>query len=115
MARPIYSDRFYVAQGLQGPSGVITVPPDETWIVKQLSAYSNPLLGWVHVFFHDSESNATLWSIQFNPEQAGSFFFYGAFCFRAGQTMDFFVDVADPTDGADVYVGGYRLLGVIPE
>jgi len=114
MARPIYSDRFMCIRGLRGSSTPVTVPVGETWIVKQLGAYAAPLVTNVHVFFHDTGTDGALWSQIFTPSASGNFFFYGAFCFREGESMDFYVDAADPTDGADVYAGGYRLLGTLP-
>jgi hypothetical protein len=89
----------------------VTVPPGKVFIVKQLSAYASPLLGTVHVFFHHADYSAALWSVQFTIDQSGNAFFYGAFVFRENESMDFHVSTTDPTDGADVYAGGYILDG----
>jgi len=109
--RPIFSDHFFVIQGLNGVSGPHTVPAGEVHVVKQLTAYASPLIGNVHVFFHHADYNAALWSVSFTLGQSGNFNFYGALVFRAGETMNFQVNTSDPTDGADVYAGGYILLG----
>jgi len=109
--RPIFSDHFFVIQGLNGQSALHTVPDGEVHVVKQLAIYSTPLIGNVHVFFHHSDYGSTLFSHVFQPLEEGSVQFYGHFVFRAGESMDFHVTTSDPTDAADVYAGGYILKG----
>jgi hypothetical protein len=109
MARQLYSTRFLAVQGLAGTGASVTVPPGHVYIVKQLTLYSNPLLGQVHAFFEDDTSGAALFSGGWNPGTPEWFGFYGALVFLPGQGFHFQVDVT-VGDAADVYAGGYDLL-----
>lgn len=111
---PIYSDHFFVIQGLNGTSATLTVPDDEVWVVKQITMYATPLVGTVHVFFHHTDYGATLFSHLFTGAEEGNVQFFGSLAFRSGESMDFHVSTTDPTDAADVYAGGYRLMGPSP-
>jgi hypothetical protein len=108
VARSLYSTRFIAVQGLAGTGASVTVPPGMVYIVKQVTLYSNPLLGQVHAFFEDGVSGAALFSAGWNPGTPAWFGFYGALTFLEGQTFHFQVDVT-AGDAADVYAGGYSL------
>lgn len=109
MASQIFSTRFYAEQGATGTRPSIIVPSGHVYIVKQVTIYLDPTVGPVRAFFQDDGSGAALFTGQQslgNPEWFG---FYGAIVFEAGQGFHFQVS-ALPTDGADVYAGGYDLL-----
>lgn len=109
MSRPIYSYGWIYQQGLNGSSATITVPENHTYVVKQLTFYTNPLLEPCRGYFRDLLSGATLFSAGTNQENPGWFGFYGALVFHAGSSFRWEVH-AGLTDGADVYAGGYDLV-----
>jgi hypothetical protein len=102
----LYSQRFYVAQGLNGNGPVITVPAGHRYVIKQLTFYSNPLLAPARGFFQDVASGASLFAgaaATGTPTWNG---FYGQLVFDAGDEFRWYVD-AVLTDGADVAAFGY--------
>lgn len=109
MARPIYSSSFIVQAGLAGHSPDVIVPDNHVHVVKQLTAYANPIVGVTSVFFQDALTGAALWSAFFNVDAGGSVFFYGALVFGPGSRYRFYVNAAE-NNGADVYAGGYDLI-----
>jgi hypothetical protein len=109
MSRSIFSTRFLAQQGLAGTGASITVPAGHVYIVKQVTLYSNPLLGQVHAFFEDDTSGAALFSAGWNPGTPAWFGLYGALVFEEGQGFHFQVDVT-AGDACDVYAGGYDLV-----
>lgn len=113
MARAIYSAGWIYQQGLKGPSATVTVPPNHTYIVKQLTFYANPLLAPARGFFRDLATGATLFSAGTQAGQPAWYGFYGAIVFGPNSTFRWEVE-AEVTDGADVYAGGYDLIQVPP-
>lgn len=109
MPRNIYSASFILERGLSGHSPSVIVPANHVHIVKQLTAYANPIVGITSVFFQDALTGASLWHAAFNVDQGGSVFFYGAIVFGAGSEYRFYVDAAE-SNAADVYAGGYDLI-----
>lgn len=103
-----FSHGFLVQQGLNGASSTVTVPAGRVYVIKQLTWYSNPLLGVSRGFFRDLDSGATLFSCGTNTGTPGWFGFYGALTFSSGRRFRWEVS-AELTDGADVYAGGYDL------
>jgi hypothetical protein len=109
MATQVYSTRFISEAGLNGSSVPVVVPPGHTYVVKQLTMYSAPLLGIVSAFFEDGVSGGALFASRFNIDAGGWVGFAGALTFLEGQSFHFNVHAA-PTEGADVYAGGYDLI-----
>lgn len=108
MARNVYSRRFIALQGLAGTSSSVKVPDGEVWVIKQLTAYMNPLLAVSRAFFQDDDSGAALWSAGTTAQNPGWFGFYGALVFEPGEGFHWHADVTFP-DAVDVYAGGYTL------
>lgn len=108
MAAPIFSRHWIVYQGLNGIGPTVTVPTGRTYIVKQLTFYSNPALGVSRGFFRDLDSGATLFAAAANTGTPSWFGFYGALVFEAGRSFRW-ETTATLTDGVDVYAGGYDL------
>jgi len=109
LSRPIYSAGWIYQQGLNGASSTITVPQNHTYIIKQLTWYSNPSLGAARGFFRDLLTGATLFSCGTQAGTPGWFGFYGAIVLAEGSSFRWEVS-ATLTDGADVYAGGYDLI-----
>lgn len=109
MAFRLFSTRFIAHQGLSSSSETITVPQGHVYVVKQLTFYSNPLLGPARADFRDVGSGATLFAAGTNAGTPGWFGFYGALTFLAGEAFQWEAHV-QPTDAVDVYAGGYDLL-----
>jgi len=109
MARLLYSVRFIAVQGLNGDSYDVTVPVGHVYVVKQLTAYSNPTLGPWAANFHCVTTGETRFSAG-GPDGAREWEgFYGALVFEEGETFRW-TSYVTPTDGVDVYAGGYDLL-----
>lgn len=109
MARRLFSTRFIAHQGLHGHTASVVVPEGHIYVVKQLTAYMNPLLGISTIFFIDDLSGAALWSAASQAGTAAWFGFYGALVFPAGQSMSF-ASASQPGDNVDVFASGYDLL-----
>lgn len=100
---------------MNGASSTVEVPQGHTYVVKQLTFYSNPTLETVRGYFRDLQTGATLFSCAAPVTldagaQPAWFGFYGALVFHEGYTFRWEVH-AGLTDGADVYAGGYDLIG----
>lgn len=108
MARQLYSTRFIALQGLQATSASVTVPAGHVYVVKQITMYMDPNFGTTRAFFQDDVSGAALFSGATNIGTPAWFGFYGAIVFEPGDGFHFHV-AASPTDGCDVYAGGYDL------
>jgi hypothetical protein len=108
MARQLYSVRFLAIQGLGGSSSSVTVPAGHVYVVRQLTFYSNPTFGVARGFFEDDTSGAALFAAAATPGTPFWAGFFGALVFEAGQGFHWHASVT-PTDGIDVYAGGYDL------
>jgi len=114
--RPIFSRRWIVETGLQGDSQTILVPDGHEYIVKVVTFYSSPVAETVRGFFMDALLNTTLFAcaaavrLSTDPAQPAWYGYYGAFCFPSGTAFKWHVS-AGLNDGADVYAGGYDLVG----
>lgn len=104
----VFSASFITQQGLNGNSSTVTVPAGHTYVIKQLTWYSNPLLTPTRGFFRDLGSGATFFSCATVTGTPAWFGFYGALVFPEGSSFRWEVSAA-LTDGADVYAGGYDL------
>lgn len=108
MSRPVYSTQFYAAKGLVGDGSLITVPPGHTYVVKQLTFYSNPTFGVCRGFFKDDDSGADLFSCAATSGAPGWFGFFGTLVFGPGQSFFWHVDRFG-SDDADVSAHGFDL------
>lgn len=88
----------------------MTVPPGRVYVIKQLTFYSNPLLGVCRGFLEDGLTGAALFSCGTAAGTPQWFGFYGALAFLEGDSFRWRVS-AELTDGADIYAGGYDLVG----
>jgi hypothetical protein len=113
LSRPIYSAGWIYERGLNGAGATIVVPENHTYIIKQLTFYSNPLLSPARGFFRDLLTGASLFSCGTQAGTPGWFGFYGALVFAEGSEFRWEVE-AELTDGADVYAGGYDLINPPP-
>jgi hypothetical protein len=100
----IYSDRLYRVVGLNGSSGPITVPLGETWVVRDIDAYTGATLTGTTLNFRDANTTGTIWSTTASPTQAQSSEWRGRQVFRGGDVFDFVT-----TSAWDIRVSGYRL------
>lgn len=104
----VFSRRFISVQGLNGHSGAVTVPAGHTYVIKQLTAFSNPVLGPWAADFHSLSTGETRFSAG-GPDGARLWIgFYGALVFEAGESFEW-ESFVTPPDGVDVYAGGYDL------
>jgi hypothetical protein len=85
------------------------VPPGHRYVIKQLTAYANPLLGPWSADFRSVSSGETRWAAGGADGQAAWFGFYGSLVFLQGEQFQFHVFVT-PTDSVDVYAGGYDFI-----
>jgi hypothetical protein len=106
--RNVYSQRFLAIKGLSSTSSSVVVPDGFVYVIKQLTAYMNPLLAVSRVFLEDDVSGAALWSAGTSANAPGWFGFYGALAFEPGEGFHWHADVTFP-DAVDVYAGGYTL------
>lgn len=105
----VYSQPFISFQGLGGSTDDVVVPDGFTYVVKQLTFYSSPLLGTVYARFKSTTSGATLFATAAQAEVPTWSGFYGALVFLTGEAFKWEMDTA-LTDECDVYAGGYALL-----
>jgi hypothetical protein len=108
VSRPVYSTQFISYQGLNGVGPTVYVPVGHTYVVKQLTWYSNPLLGPTRGYFRDLGSGAALFSAGTPDGQPAWYGFYGALVFEEGASFRWETS-ALLTDGVDVSASGYDL------
>jgi hypothetical protein len=105
----VFSKPFIVAQGVSGVTSTVTVPAGHTYVVKQLTCYSNPLSPLTAFFESTTMGTPAIFFAGFPGAAAAWFGFYGAIAFEEGQSFRWAVN-AGIGDGADVYAGGYDLV-----
>jgi hypothetical protein len=108
MPRPVFSRRFYAAQGLNGSGPSTIVPSGHVYVVKQVTFYMNSSASTITAFLEDEATNAALFSGQVAVGAGAWFGFFGSLVFGPGEGFHAKVD-AGAFDAADVYIGGYDL------
>jgi hypothetical protein len=105
----LYSAPFIRIAGLAGAGTIHTVPVGHTYVIKQLTAYSNPTLGRWTVHFRSVTTGETRWSAGGQIGAEAWFGFFGSLVFLDGEEFQFTAGVT-PGDGVDVYAGGYDFV-----
>jgi hypothetical protein len=104
----VYSTRFIVTKGQGGTGPSVTVPAGFVYVVKQVTAYINPIISQTTVFFEDDDTGAALFRANATFPDSGWFGFFGTIVFEEGQGFHFQVD-STTGDVADVSAHGYAL------
>jgi hypothetical protein len=103
----IYSDVLFSQSGLAGHYEQ-TVPPGETWVFRDIDAYTNGVLSLtIALRFIDLDTTGTIWYHEFGINTKSFAQWEGRQVFTSGLSFQF----ATENGPVDVRACGYRFVG----